>query len=118
MNTIEEYMLQLMFLFTFPSSGLHTGDRHTSLDKNVVDLAFKSYVLSARWDWQSLSPFWVMSMCLYAAQQNESQPDCLGVIAVQILNYNYANKHKNAVDALSLEIGAQQSLSMHITQLQ
>lgn len=66
----------------------------------------------------SHSALFGLSMCLYSAQQNESQPDCLGVIAVQILNYNYTNKHKNAVDALSLEIGAQQSLSMHITQLQ
>lgn len=31
---------------------------------------------------------------------------------MQILNYNYANKHKNAIDALSLEIGAQQSSSL------
>lgn len=117
MNAIEEYMLKLLFLFAFHSSGPHASDGCTSLDKNVVDSAFKSYVLSARWDWQPLNPFCVMSMCLYTAQQNESQQDCLGVTAVQILNYNYTNKHKNAIDALSLEIGAQQSLSMHITQL-
>lgn len=35
--------------------------------------------------------------------------DCLGVIAMQILNYSFTNKHKNAIDALLLETRAQQS---------
>jgi len=54
-----------------------------------------------------------MSMCLHAAQENKSQQDCIDITAMKILNCNYTNKHKNVINTLSLEIGAQWSCPQH-----
>lgn len=102
--------------FTFPSSGPHASGSCTSLDKNFdADSAFKSFMLLQGGAGNHPTLFGVMSMCLYAAQWNKSQQDCIGITAMQILNCNYTNKHKNAIDALSLEIGAKWGLSSACT---
>jgi len=58
-STTEEHVKALLSVhFTFTSSGPHASGSHTSLDKNVdVVSAFKSFILSVRWDWQPPNPF-------------------------------------------------------------
>lgn len=98
MSIIEKHDKALVAVhFTSSSSGACASSKCTSLVKNVVvDLASKSCMCLQGGTGNNPALVGVMSICLYVAQENESQWDCLGIFAMKILNYNYSNRHKNA----------------------